>query len=42
MLGMEDITITFAWLATVLTMIGCVIYGVIMWNRGDDDEEESR
>ncbi|HZH58366.1 MAG TPA: hypothetical protein VEY70_02045 [Metabacillus sp.] len=39
MLGMEDLTITLAWFGSLLSMIGCVIYGIIMWNRGDEEEE---
>jgi hypothetical protein len=39
MLGMEDLTITIAWLATVLSMVWCVLYGLVTWNKGDDEEE---
>ncbi|MFC0187763.1 symporter small accessory protein [Fictibacillus aquaticus] len=39
MLGMEDGVISFVWLATVLSAIGCVIYGGYMWNKGGDDSQ---
>ncbi|WP_336469860.1 symporter small accessory protein [Bacillus massiliigorillae] len=38
MLGMEDVTITLAWITTVLSMVGCIIYGLIMWNRGEEED----
>ncbi|MFC7373258.1 symporter small accessory protein [Fictibacillus iocasae] len=37
MLGMEDGTIAFVWIATVLSMIGCIIFGILMWNKGGDE-----
>lgn len=39
MLGMEDNLIAIAWIATVLTTVGCVVFGVVMWNKGGDDSE---
>ncbi|MFK2826394.1 hypothetical protein QYG89_12090 [Bacillus sp. B190/17] len=38
-LGMEDVTIALAWIATVLSMAGCVIFGLVMWNRGKEESE---
>ncbi|WP_396265678.1 symporter small accessory protein [Halobacillus shinanisalinarum] len=38
MLGLEDASIAFVWIATVLSGIGCVIFGALMWNRGGEGE----
>ncbi|PTX64595.1 hypothetical protein C8P63_10289 [Melghirimyces profundicolus] len=38
MLGMEDWTITIAWLGTVLASLFCIVYGAIRWNEGSDSE----
>ncbi|WP_343070839.1 symporter small accessory protein [Bacillus sp. REN10] len=37
MLGMEDPMITIAWLGTLLSMVGCVVFGIVMWNRGEEE-----
>ncbi|KKB34240.1 symporter small accessory protein [Bacillus thermotolerans] len=37
MLGMEDPIIALAWIGTIVSMIGCVAFGVIMWNRGEEE-----
>lgn len=39
MLGMEDPVVTLAWIGTVLSAVGCVIFGLITWNRGGDDSQ---
>lgn len=39
MLGMEDNIITFAWLATVLSAVGCILFGIVYWNKGGSDSE---
>lgn len=36
MLGIEDPIVLAGWLGTVISMIGCVAFGVIMWNKGED------
>ncbi|WP_342776046.1 symporter small accessory protein [Siminovitchia terrae] len=38
MLGMEDFMIVLGWIGTVISMVGCVVFGVIMWNKGADSE----
>ncbi|MGY0695039.1 symporter small accessory protein [Virgibacillus sp. FSP13] len=39
MLGMEDGIITFAWVATILSAVGCVIFGIVFWNYEGDEKE---
>jgi len=39
MLGMEDNLIAVAWIATILSMVGCVVFGAVMWNKGGNDSE---
>lgn len=39
MLGMDDPIITFVWVGTVLSAVGCVIYGAVNWNKKGDDSE---
>lgn len=39
MLGMEDNVVAFAWIATVLSAVGCVLFGAVMWNKGGSDSE---
>ncbi|WP_345238887.1 symporter small accessory protein [Pontibacillus salipaludis] len=36
MLGMESVSIAVIWILTVLSTIGCVVYGAVMWNKGGD------
>ncbi|WP_257347414.1 symporter small accessory protein [Pseudalkalibacillus decolorationis] len=38
-LGMEDPIIMVAWISTVLSAVGCVIFGIRYWNRGGDDSQ---
>jgi len=38
MLGMESASIAIVWLLTVLSAIGCVVYGAVMWNKGGHEE----
>ena len=39
MLVIEDPVIYIGYLLTVLSLLLCVIYGAINWNKGDDPEE---
>ncbi|WP_413466121.1 symporter small accessory protein [Fictibacillus halophilus] len=39
MLGMEDGVITFVWIATVVSAVGCAIFGAVMWNKGGEDSK---
>ncbi|WP_404317815.1 symporter small accessory protein [Bacillus lumedeiriae] len=38
MFGMEDPIIAAAWIGTILSMAGCVVFGLMMWNRGEEEE----
>jgi hypothetical protein len=47
MLGIPDISIWGAYLLCVLSAVACVVYGLVNWNRGGENEsrqidEESR
>jgi len=37
MLGIEDGYIVLAYLLCIASTLLCIVYGVIMWNRGGDD-----
>jgi hypothetical protein len=39
MFGIEDPVIYIGYLLTILSLLLCVIYGAINWNKGDDPEE---
>ncbi|MFC4557895.1 symporter small accessory protein [Virgibacillus kekensis] len=39
MLGMEDDIIALAWILTVLSGVGCALFGLIFWNRQGDESE---
>lgn len=40
LLGLKDPVIFLAYLLTVLSSVGCVVYGVINWNKGAAHETE--
>ena len=37
MLGIEDGYVSLAYLLCILSALLCVVYGIINWNRGDDE-----
>ena len=37
MLGMADGWTALVWLLNVLSMLLCVVYGIINWNKGGED-----
>ncbi|MGY4691423.1 symporter small accessory protein [Salibacterium sp. K-3] len=37
MFGMESISALSGWLATILSAVFCVIYGLVNWNKGGED-----
>ncbi len=37
MLGIEDKWVALAYLLCILSTILCVVYGIINWNKGDED-----
>ena len=39
MFGIEDPVIYIGYLLTVLSLLLCVIYGAINWNKRDEPEE---
>ena len=36
MLGLDDPTISLAYVLCVLSALLCVVYGAINWNKGDE------
>jgi len=40
MLGLQDFGVASAYMLTILSAIGCVVYGVVNWNRPKEDESE--
>lgn len=42
MFGIEDPVIYIGYLLTVLSLILCVIYGGVNWNKGDEPEESEQ
>ena len=41
MLGIEDPWIAAGYILCLLSTLLCVIYGAIMWNKGDDENTAS-
>ena len=39
MFGIPDISVSLAYLVLLLSAAGCVVYGVVFWNRGKDPSE---
>ena len=39
MLGFQDLGATLAFLLTIAAALGCVVYGVVNWNKPSPDEE---
>ncbi|MEA1984964.1 MAG: hypothetical protein U9N13_04865 [Euryarchaeota archaeon] len=40
MLGIDDPQIWIAYILCIISAIGCVAYGLLKWNDGDDQEDE--
>lgn len=40
MLGIHDPWILLAYLLCVLSAVACVVYGVMNWNKGADNEPD--
>ena len=38
-LGINDPWVWSAYILTILSMLFCVVYGIINWNKGGEDEE---
>ena len=39
-LGISDPWVWGAYIACILVTLLCVIYGILNWNKGDEDEED--
>jgi hypothetical protein len=37
MLGIEDKWVALAYILCIASTLLCVVYGIVMWNRGDDE-----
>lgn len=40
MLGIDDPAIYLGYLAAIFSLIACIIYGIIYWNKGMEQDEE--
>ncbi len=40
MLGIEDPIISFVYIANILAVILCIVYGAINWNKGTENEDK--
>ncbi len=38
MLGITDVGIWTAYILCILSAILCVVYGIVNWNKGNEDE----
>lgn len=41
MLGIPDLSISLAYILCVAAALLCLVYGIIMWNKGGGDAEEA-
>ena len=39
-LGIPDVSVWLAYLLMFLTAVAAIIYGAVMWNKGDTTDEE--
>ncbi len=40
MLGLQDNSIFFAYILSIASALICVLYGILNWNRGADNEAD--
>lgn len=40
MLGLGDIGVFMVYILCILSVIACIIYGVINWNKGSNTEKD--
>lgn len=40
MLGIPDLSISLAYILCIASALLCLVYGIIMWNKGGGDAEE--
>lgn len=38
MLGLQDNSIFAAYMLSILSALGCIVYGLLNWNKGDNNE----
>lgn len=41
MLGIPDLSISLAYILCIASALLCLIYGIIMWNKGGGEDEEA-
>ena len=39
MLGLADATIWLAYILCIISAVACVVYGILNWNKGADNEQ---
>lgn len=37
MLGMQDLWVSAAWVLSIVSALGCVLYGAINWNYKEEE-----
>jgi len=42
MFGLGDLSTVIAMLGSVAVTIVCIVYGIVMWNRDDNEGEEKK
>lgn len=40
MLGIPDISISLAYILCIAAAVLCLVYGIVMWNKGGGNEQE--
>ena len=40
MFGISDVWVSLAYLLCILSTLLCIVYGLIYWNKGGEDESE--
>ena len=40
MLGLQDNSIFIAYMLSILSALGCIVYGLLNWNKGGNKEPE--
>jgi len=41
MLGLEDPWVALAYILCILSTVLCVVYGIVTWNKGDEEPSVS-
>lgn len=39
MMGFDDGSVFWAWFLMILSSLGCVVYGILNWNKGEEVSE---